>query len=86
MRTSTRAALLVSAALLLAAGPASAGDPALDLKSDDVQVRVAAVESLRTGDLPDAEALLLVAAKDRDWEVVERAVEALGTQGGAAGV
>ncbi|MCE9636234.1 MAG: HEAT repeat domain-containing protein [Planctomycetes bacterium] len=76
--------LLVASLLLFATGPASAGDPALDLKSDDVQVRVAAVESLRTGDAPDAEALLLIATKDRDWEVVEKAVVALGDKGGAA--
>lgn len=74
-------AVLLLLALACGAAPAVAGDPAADLKSADVLVRLAAVESLRTGP-GDAEALLLQALGDPDWEVVEKAAAALGEKGG----
>jgi len=44
-------------------------------------VRLAAVDSLRSGNAADADALLLQALGDSDWEVVERAAAALGERG-----
>ena len=51
------------------------------LSSRDVASRLAGVEQLRKEGHPGAEALLQKAAKDRDWEVIHRAVEALATRG-----
>lgn len=83
-----RAPLAVAAmAVLLAALPAGRAFPqdvAAELKSDDVRVRLAAVEKIAASPGPDAEALLLDALKDRDWEVIERAAAALGKSGGDA--
>ncbi|MCE9594858.1 MAG: HEAT repeat domain-containing protein [Planctomycetes bacterium] len=56
-------------------------DPARDLKSKNVEERLAAVAVL-AADTPDkADRLLLSALDDRDWEVVERAAIALGAHG-----
>src|SRR5689334_797797 len=71
----------LAAALALAAGPAVAGDPATDLKNPDVAVRLAAIESIRTGNVPTAEALLVAALADADWEVNEKAAEAIAYKG-----
>ncbi len=68
--------------LLALTAPLPAGTPAKDLKSRDVSVRLRAIETIRTGKPKDAEKLLLGALKDRDWEVRERAVIALGEIGG----
>ena len=68
-------------ALALAAGSAVAGDPAVDMKSPDVAVRLAAIESIRTGPVANAEALLVGALADTDWEVIEKAAEAIGQKG-----
>jgi HEAT repeat protein len=73
------AVLLLAAAL---AADEAAGPPGLDSK--DVLERVAAVQALAEKGAPDAEALLARAVKDRDYEVVHRAVEALGARGTAA--
>jgi len=51
------------------------------LSSRDVASRLAGVEQIRKEGHPGAEALLQKAAKDRDWEVIHRAVEALATRG-----
>jgi len=68
--------------LLLLAAPLPAGTGAKDLKSKDVKVRLKAVGSIRDEPDEDAEELLLGALKDRDWEVVELATNALGDLGG----
>jgi HEAT repeat protein len=54
---------------------------AVGLQSKDVQQRLAAVKTLAETGAPDAEELLRKALRDRDWEVVHRAVEALGVRG-----
>ncbi len=66
---------------------ARAADAALvsRLKSKDVAERLAAIGELSENGAPDAEALLLDALRDDDWEVVVRAATALGARGGAAG-
>lgn len=51
------------------------------LESKDVQQRLAAVKTLLEAGAPDADDLLKKAMKDRDWEVVHRAVEALAVRG-----
>ncbi len=58
-----------------------AADIPADLQSKDVQQRLAAVKALAETGAPDAEELLRKATRDRDWEVVHRAVEALGVRG-----
>jgi len=75
-------------AVLVFAVPASPlrADPARDLKSKDVSVRIAAVHALRASDAKDVEKLLLKALDDRDWEVQEEAANALADRGGEAAV
>jgi HEAT repeat protein len=51
------------------------------LQSKDVQQRLAAVKTLAETGGPDADGLLQKALRDRDWEVVHRAAEALGERG-----
>ncbi len=70
------AGLLVVATL--SAGEAAAPE---DLQSKDVQRRLAAVKSIAETGGPEALELLRKATRDRDWEVVHRAVEALGVRG-----
>ena len=82
---SLRAAALVAASCVLGRD-AAAGDPAKDIKDKDFKVRMAAVEELETSGGKDAEALLLEALKDKDWQVVERAALALGKQGKGASI
>ena len=77
----------VSVVLLLVAvtalPPAAEGaDPAKDLRSKDVAVRLLAVDALKKDGGEQAEAMLLRALDDSDWEVTERAAEALATRGG----
>lgn len=57
------------------------GDPEKDIKSKSAEQRVAAVEGLKALGLERAEKALLGALGDRDWEVVERAAQALGELG-----
>ena len=83
-RLGTLALVLAAATALPFA--AEGADPAKDLKSKDVAVRLAAVEALRTEGGADAEALLTHALDDADWEVIEKAAEALATRGGPAAV
>ncbi len=64
----------------------TAQDAAKDLRSKEVSTRLAAIENLVTSADPGAEKLLLKALKDKDWEVVERAAEALATLGGKSSV
>ena len=78
------ACVLLVATLLPSA--VEGGDPAKDLKSKDVTVRLAAVGLLQTEGGTSAEALLVDALGDTDWEVVERAAEALATRGTAESV
>ncbi len=54
------------------------------LSSRDVRERLAGVEQIRKEGHPEAEELLQKALKDRDWEVVHRAVEALAERGSKA--
>ncbi|MBI5434943.1 MAG: HEAT repeat domain-containing protein [Planctomycetes bacterium] len=61
-------------------------DPARDLKSKNVEERLAAVDALAAEGPDKADKLLLGALHDRDWEVVERAVIALGGHGTKAAV
>lgn len=77
-------AFALAGAMLFFARDAYSGDPAKDLKDKDVKVRMAAVEALESSGGKDAEALLLSALSDRDWQVVERAADALGRKGSAA--
>jgi HEAT repeat protein len=51
------------------------------LQSKDVQERLRAVKTIVETGSPEAAALLEKALRDRDWEVVHRAVEALGVRG-----
>lgn len=67
--------------LLLLSVPASGG-PGDDLRSKDVNVRLAAIEALVTAKSDGAEKLLLDRLGDSDWEVIERAATALGRLGG----
>lgn len=83
MRAAARLAVFAAAALL-GATTAFPQDPSKDLRSDDVKVRLAAVETLRASGGPGAEEALLEALKDKDWEVVEKAALALGEKGGDA--
>jgi HEAT repeat protein len=84
-RTSRLAgALALAASVLVLAPEALPGDAAKDLKDKDVKVRMAAVEELEASGGKDAEPLLLSALSDRDWQVVERAADALGRKGSAA--
>lgn len=52
-----------------------------DLRSKDVSVRLAAVETLANDGHEKVESLLLKALKDKDWEVAERAAAALAKHG-----
>ncbi|MBK9384620.1 MAG: HEAT repeat domain-containing protein [Planctomycetes bacterium] len=61
-----------------------AQDPAKDLKAKDLAVRVAAIAALEKSDRPDAGKLLLSVVDDKDPEVQERAVQALGARQEAA--
>jgi HEAT repeat protein len=65
---------------MFAIGTAALAQEAL-LDSKEVAERVAAVKEIAEKGPPDAEALLLKAVRDKDWEVVHRAVEALGVRG-----
>ncbi|MHC4549731.1 MAG: HEAT repeat domain-containing protein [Planctomycetota bacterium] len=57
------------------------GDVAVEIQDRDVARRLAAIAQLRQNGHPDTEELLQKAVKDKDWEVVHRAVEALGERG-----
>ncbi len=73
-------------ALLAASGPASEEDLPKALKSADVKERLDAVKRIAEGARPDAEDLLLSALLDDDWEVAEKACEALSRWGGEKSV
>jgi HEAT repeat protein len=77
-------ALALAGAVLCLSSDALPGDPAKDLKDKDVKIRMAAVEALEAAGGKDSEVLLLAALGDRDWQVVERAADALGRKGSAA--
>lgn len=84
MKTPLRRAAFAASLLALSlsiATDALPGDPAKELRDKDVKVRLAAVDAIVASGGGDAEALLLEALKDKDWEVVERAVVGLGTKG-----
>ncbi|MHC4819107.1 MAG: HEAT repeat domain-containing protein, partial [Planctomycetota bacterium] len=51
------------------------------LASRDVESRLAGIEQIVEEGHPEAEALLQTALKDRDWEVLHRAVDALAVRG-----
>ena len=68
--------------VLLALAPFVAADDRLDSK--DVSKRLAAIEAIRAEGGEAAESLLLEALEDDDWEVVHRAVDALGERGSEA--
>ena len=65
----------------LTAGPSVGQDDAKDIKSRDVEVRLAAVKRLAaitTNDGDDTGKLLAKALKDDDWEIVTIAATSLG--------
>jgi HEAT repeat protein len=70
--------------VLIALAPFVAADDRLDSK--DVAKRLAAIEAIRAEGGEAAEALLIEALGDDDWEVVHRAVEALGERGSSKAV
>jgi HEAT repeat protein len=85
----TRSRRLGFLALLLAiaqgGGPrVAAGEGKEGLKAKDVETRLATVEAIRKEGGDGAEALLLTALQDADWEVVENAAKALAERGGPA--
>jgi HEAT repeat protein len=67
--------------LLVATALAAEEVAAPDIQSKEVEARLAAIQVIAEKGAPDAPALLEKAARDRDWEVVHRAVEALGVRG-----
>jgi len=73
--------LLLALAASLRTARTEEASPA-DLKSKDWRTRLEAVEALRKGSHADAESLLVGALKDDDWEVAERAAQALAEKGG----
>ena len=76
------AAAALTIALTVAAPPADAADErAKKLKSKDVLDRLEVVQDLSQNGGEGAEELLLVALKDKDWEVIEWATQGLGKQG-----
>src|SRR5215471_12252032 len=80
--TSVVAASFVATLSLCLATDALPSDPAKDIKDKDVKLRIAAIEELESSGGKEAEALLVEALKDKDWQVVERAAAALGKKGG----
>ncbi len=54
------------------------GDPEKDIKSKSAEQRVAAIDGLKALGAERAEKALIAALSDRDWEVMERAAQALG--------
>jgi HEAT repeat protein len=73
--------------VIAALAAARAGDDvATQLHSSKVADRLLAIDSIRRNGAKEAEALLKAALKDSDWEVVEKAAEALGERGTPASV
>ncbi|MCZ6573457.1 MAG: HEAT repeat domain-containing protein [Planctomycetota bacterium] len=68
--------------LLLCAAVRAEPTAAELLQSKDVMQRLKGVQLLAQEGAPDAERLLHAALKDRDWEVLQRATEALAVRGG----
>src|SRR5689334_5632714 len=69
------------AAGLAAQAPAPdkpAPDKSTELRSKDVEVRLAAIDAIAASGRKDAESLLLPLLADRDWEIQERTAAALG--------
>ncbi|MBL8898700.1 MAG: HEAT repeat domain-containing protein [Planctomycetes bacterium] len=84
---STRSSFALGLCFVAVASLASAAlaqDPVKDLKAKDLAVRLAAIGALETSDRPDAGKLLLGVLGDKDPEVQERAVQALGVRKEAA--
>jgi HEAT repeat protein len=78
-------AALCALGLVAGAGQAQT-DPAKALRSRDVEERLAAVAELGRGGHEKAEALLVRALDDGDWEVREAAARALAGPGEEAAV
>ena len=68
------------AALLLTTGLAAQApaDKSAELRSKDIEVRLAAIDAVAVSGRKDAESLLLPLLADRDWEIQERTAAALG--------
>jgi HEAT repeat protein len=84
-----RAWVSVVAVLAICVGAlawAQEADPEKALRSKDPEVRLAAVEEMRTGEGEKHEKLLVGALADKDWEVAERAAVALFARGSASSV
>lgn len=80
-----RTPMLLTFALLIGAG--AEDSPKKLLASKKVEDRLLGIFMLsRDHAEPDAEALLIAALEDKDWEVVEKAAEVLATLGGAKSV
>jgi len=71
----------IAGLLVVATVAADEAPTPVDLQSKDVQRRLAAVKVIAEAGGPEADELLKRAMRDRDWEVVHRAVEALGVRG-----
>ena len=84
-RTPWPAALALAASATLAA-VRGGDDAATQLHSPKVADRLLAIDSIKRNGPKEAEALLKGALKDSDWEVVEKACEALGERGSPASV
>jgi HEAT repeat protein len=76
-----RAAAAAFAVALLAAAAQAGSDAARDLQSKDPVVRLAAVDAAVREGGKEAEALLVAALANDDWEVAERAAAGLATRG-----
>lgn len=73
-------------AALAASAHAGPEEWARDLRHKDVIVRFAAIDAAVRAGGREAEALLVLALRNDDWEVVERAAAALATRGGPQSV
>ncbi|MCK6459014.1 MAG: HEAT repeat domain-containing protein [Planctomycetes bacterium] len=67
--------------LLVATTLAAEEAPEVLLQGKEVATRLAAIQAIVEKGAPEAPSLLEKATKDKDWEVVHRAVEALGVRG-----
>lgn len=73
--------LLLGAALVLALFAAQQDDPAKNLKAKEVSLRLSAIDRLAQEKSAKNEKALVSVLKDADWEVVDKAADALGKAG-----
>lgn len=75
--------LVLGTALVLGLFVAQQEDPAKNLKSKDVSLRLSAIDRLAQEKSAKNEKAIVSALKDSDWEVVDKAADALGKAGSA---